>query len=62
MEGVAINFKCRICGTECPVAPEPPGQAICEDCCEDHNYQYDSGRRGKYCVHCDHELIQDEDW
>jgi hypothetical protein len=39
-----IDFSCRVCGVICPVAPDPPGRAVCEDHCPDHDYQYDKFR------------------
>ena len=50
------NFKCRICGIECPIAPDPPDRAVCETHCEDHQYEYDPWRRGHFCVNCDKQV------
>lgn len=47
-----IDFTCRVCGKETLVAPEPPERAICPECCEDHEYEYEPGERGHYCKHC----------
>jgi len=46
------DFSCQKCGKECDVAPQPPARAICEDCCEDHEYVYEQGERGHFCKHC----------
>lgn len=51
------NFACRVCGKECPTASAEG--AICEDCCEDHQYEYDKWRRNKFCVHCDRQIPDD---
>jgi predicted nucleic acid-binding Zn ribbon protein len=40
-------FACRVCGVACAIAPVPPGRAVCEDHCEDHEYDYDPHRRDK---------------
>lgn len=48
-----LSFACVCCGVECPIAPDPPEWPVCEDCCPDHEYQYDTWRRGRYCLHCD---------
>lgn len=56
-----LLFRCRICGVECgthPIKELPNGefeavQAVCEDHCEDHDFEYDSMRRGQFCKHCD---------
>lgn len=50
MEG--DEFKCHKCGKECPIAPANGGKAVCEDCCEDHRYEYDPGERGHFCIWC----------
>lgn len=56
----AIDFTCQKCGKECVIAPDPPERAICQDCCEDHEYEYDKWRRGWFCTKCDNE--QEPDW
>jgi hypothetical protein len=33
---------------------------VCEEHCEDHSYEYDVMRQGKYCEFCDKE--QPYDW
>lgn len=55
-----LDFRCRVCGDVCPVAPDPPGLAVCEGCCEWHEYEHDRWRRGWFCVHCDAQ--RPEDW
>lgn len=30
-----------------------PERAICPECCEDHDYEYDPGRQGHFCKFCD---------
>jgi NMD protein affecting ribosome stability and mRNA decay len=47
-----IDFSCRVCGKQCDSAPLPPVRAVCEDCCDDHDYQYERELRGHFCVHC----------
>lgn len=44
-------FKCHVCGAECPIAPQLPARAVCEEHCPDHDYQH-QGSDGKRCVHC----------
>lgn len=44
------DFKCKVCGVECDVAPADNSGAICPDHCEDHDYIYDrwdEATRGK---------------
>jgi hypothetical protein len=55
-----IDFSCRVCGKECPTAPEPPERAVCEDHCPDHEYTYDSSQRKHVCKHCD--AWRPDDW
>lgn len=54
-----IDFHCGKCGKKCPVAPDPPVKAVCEDCCEDHDYKYESFSRKRECVHCGKEMPHD---
>lgn len=55
-----IDFNCHKCGKQCDVAPMPPLRAICEDCCEDHEYDYDATERWHLCRHCNRRI--DPDW
>lgn len=50
-ENVKRMFACRKCGTGCDTSPGY-GQAICESCCEDHDYKYERDMRGHFCKHC----------
>lgn len=52
MMDVPIDFRCRVCGIECDVAPDPPERAVCPEHCPDHKFQYDRGERRTYCVIC----------
>lgn len=45
------NFKCRVCGVECPIAPQLPERPVCEEHCEDHHFEH-MGSDGTRCVHC----------
>lgn len=47
--GLLVTPKCHTCGGEVDVFPDPPAP----DCCPDHEYEYDRGRRGHYCKTCD---------
>jgi NMD protein affecting ribosome stability and mRNA decay len=47
-----IDFSCQKCGKPTDIAPDPPERAVCEDCCEDHEYIYSRGDRTHYCSHC----------
>ena len=49
------DFKCRVCGQECPIVPDQPGRAVCEEHCEGHDYVYIRGERRTACIHCDKE-------
>ena len=46
------DFHCYSCGAETTLAPDPPARAVCEECCEDHDYQYLAGERNHVCIHC----------
>jgi hypothetical protein len=46
------DFHCHVCGCDCPTCPPPPGKAVCEEHCEDHDYEYDRDERGHHCRHC----------
>lgn len=52
-------FACRKCGVECASSPGV-GQAVCETCCDDHDYAYARDRRGHFCKHC--EAPRPHDW
>lgn len=45
-------FVCHLCGVDTNTAPDPPDLAVCEDCCEDHDYRYEREERGHFCTHC----------
>lgn len=47
-----VDFHCGKCGAETTIAPDPPAKAVCENCCEDHDYRYERGERAHLCVHC----------
>lgn len=55
-----IDFSCRVCGVQCPSAPDPPARAVCEEHCEDHEYEYEREMRGHFCKHCG--KPRPEDW
>jgi len=60
-------FHCRVCGVECDSHPikDLPNcetaaiQAVCEEHCEGHDFEYDGMRRGQFCKHCDAQLPLD---
>jgi hypothetical protein len=54
-----FDFKCKVCGIECPIAPDLPDRAVCEEHCEDHDYEYIRGERRHACKHCDKERPYD---
>lgn len=56
-----IDFACRVCGTECDSAPNPPDRAICPKCCEDHDYKYVREECGYFCDHCGEQRPYDWD-
>lgn len=43
---------CSKCGRDEVVVYDKPETAICRDCCEDHEYEYDRGDRKHYCKNC----------
>lgn len=59
MEPEELFFTCNRCGKPTVSAPDPPGLAWCEECCTDHEYEYDRDRRGRFCNRCD---AKDEDY
>lgn len=52
MKIMEIDYSCRVCGVQCPSAPNPPARAVCPEHCEDHEYIYDRDERRHYCTHC----------
>jgi hypothetical protein len=42
------DFRCWVCGKQCPIAPDPPRRSVCED----HEYKYERVDRGHFCIHC----------
>ena len=50
-EEFAEMFSCKVCGAEALCSPSP-GQAVCPDHCEDHDYKFDSGAGWPLCLHC----------
>lgn len=62
-EPLTVDFHCHVCGTETPIAPDPPEKAICPTCCaasdEGHDYEYDRHHQGRYCARCDAEVPPD---
>lgn len=57
-EFVAL-FGCRKCGAICPMSPGV-GQAICETCCDEHDYEYNRDLHTHACRHCEKPV--DPDW
>jgi hypothetical protein len=53
------EFACKVCGVQCDVAPADGSGAICPEHCEDHEYEHDSMRGGKFCKHCDAPIPDD---
>ncbi len=51
-------FICKTCGSATDIAPSDGSGAICYNCCEDHNYAYESGEHR--CVHCN--MLAPYDW
>ncbi len=54
-----INFHCHVCGAECSTKLLP-GVAVCEDHCPDHDYRYERGEGGCFCVTCNQR--RPDDW
>jgi hypothetical protein len=54
-----LKFACRVCGVQCAMA-DPLLGAVCEEHCEDHDYQYLKGEGGHFCIHCG--KPRPEDW
>jgi len=48
----AYMFRCRKCGEPTDIAPDLPELAVCEKCCEDHNFIYIREERLHACEHC----------
>jgi hypothetical protein len=47
-----IDFRCRVCGIKCDLAPDPPARAVCPEHCEHHEFVYVREERGHFCDHC----------
>jgi hypothetical protein len=55
-----LLFTCRVCGVEVSthgftvneIGEEVGVQGVCEEHCEDHEYEYEPYERGSFCVHC----------
>lgn len=47
------EFHCAKCRKELGGGPVDGSPAWCEDCCPDHDFEYDRDRRGHFCKHCD---------
>lgn len=46
-------FKCGTCGADTDLAhPTDPKKTICHDCCEDHEYEYNSCAEWPQCIEC----------
>jgi len=54
-----VDFKCTVCGVECPIAPADGSGAVCEEHCPDHIYIH-MGSDGTRCRTCFAEAP--EDW
>lgn len=57
---VTFDFSCHVCGKECNSAPPPPERTVCEEHCEDHEYERCLDRGWHHCIHCDKPV--DPDW
>lgn len=52
-----VNYECSVCHQQCFVVPlDPSAKAYCQDCCPEHEWEYDIWRRGDYCKICDEEF------
>lgn len=58
-EHVRRMFACRVCGAQCPGSPGYD-KAICENCCDEHDYEYSRDQRTHCCRHCEKPV--DPDW
>lgn len=52
-------FKCRVCGSDTLLAPNPPEQAVCPEHCEDHEYEHDPWVKRHVCIICGQEAPDD---
>ena len=55
-----IDFSCHVCGKQCDIAPNPPEKAVCDECCADHEYEYDRDEFWHCCKTCGKRV--DVDW
>lgn len=46
---------CSKCGADEVIVYAAAETAICPNCCEDHEYEYESYDRAHYCQHCGQE-------
>lgn len=45
-------FKCHKCGAPTDIALAPPRLTVCENCCEDHLFEYDQYEHTRRCKFC----------
>lgn len=50
-----LRFTCRECGADTGICAMDDTQLWCEDCCPDHDYEYEAGERRHLCIHCNAE-------
>ncbi|UYZ08572.1 hypothetical protein CFBP5507_06105 [Agrobacterium salinitolerans] len=53
------DFHCRECHAPTPIAAADGSPLWCEECCPDHEYEYQRGE-GNRCIHCNAE--PPDDW
>ena len=57
--GMADDFHCKVCRKEIDGCAPDGSPLWCEDCCPDHEYEYDRGRQGHFCKRCDQQAPYD---
>lgn len=45
-------FKCAKCGADTDLAAPNPADTACQNCCEDHDYEYDTAAEWSLCRYC----------
>lgn len=50
---------CSKCGADEVICYATAETALCPNCCEDHEYEYERFERGHYCQHCGAEAPPD---
>lgn len=57
---ISDKVLCSKCGKDEVLSYHDAASALCPECCDDHDYEYDRCDRVYYCTHCGQE--PPDDW